>query len=116
MEWFWVFLIYVWVKKCVSMFKMLKRLLEMPYQTSPNFSKVEFQRCLKEKEKIRRVGLNPSPAWKPKIYESKTWTWLEIPTNLPKALQVRLGLVGFRVGGGSMPSPKDDKVSLVGGL
>ena len=51
---------------------MLKRLLEMPYQTGPNFSKVEFQRGLKEKEKIRRVGLNLIPTWKPKIYESKT--------------------------------------------
>ena len=63
----------------------------------PNISKVEFQRCLKEKEKIRRVGLNPSPTWKPKIYESNTWTWLEIPTDLPKAHHVRLGLVGFRI-------------------
>ena len=36
----WVFLICVWMKKCVEMcvsvFKMLKKLLEMPYQTSPN--------------------------------------------------------------------------------
>ena len=35
----WVFLIYVWVKKCVEMcvsvFKILKRLLKMTYQTSP---------------------------------------------------------------------------------
>ena len=33
----WVFFIYVWVKKYVGMFKMLKKLLKMPYQIGPKF-------------------------------------------------------------------------------